>query len=92
MGKVDCLSVGKCECTFYSSDHRPAHFHVSNLQEGWGIRAYIETTTSDYLHYDFCYPKSKQSINVKIEKEIRDKIVRNRDALLKEWSEKVCEE
>lgn len=92
MGKVDCLSIDKCECFFNSSDHRPSHFHVKNVQDKWEIRVYIETTTKDELHFDFKFPKSGKEINSKIQREIRTKVVDNRKDLIEEWSNKVCEE
>lgn len=90
MGKVDCLSVTWGNCFFYSSDHRPQHFHVECTSEDWEIRVMIETTTEGVLDYNFKFPKSrKEAIASKYQKELRALVVKYRETLMKEWTLKV---
>lgn len=90
MGKVVSLSISGCECFFNSSDHLPPHFHVKSKDGMWELRAFINGTTKQQLVYEFKFPSNRKvPILSKLEKEIRKKIVQNREKLLGEWEAKV---
>lgn len=90
MGKVTCLSVSWGRCFFYSSDHRPAHFHVENTSDDWEIRVKIETTTATFLDYDYSFPSGEtKRIRAKFEQDLMVLVSTHREALMNEWEQKV---
>lgn len=90
MGKVDSFSLTWGYCYFNSSDHKPPHLHVECCSEDWEIRVMIETTTMDFLDYNFKYPKSRsQAISSKYEKDLKTLVHEHRIKLMKEWEIKV---
>jgi hypothetical protein len=87
MGKVDCFEISGIEVYFNSSDHLPPHFHAGKPGE-WGIRVYLQTTTSDFLDYKVIWPLGGGP-RAPVLKELRESVIAHREDLLLEWERKV---
>jgi hypothetical protein len=91
VSKVSAFQVSGMRCVFRANDHHPPHFHV--IKPGrWEIRVNFLATTDQELDYNFKYPRnpgkgegsSKEEI-----RELREKVVKYRKLLGKEWRCKV---
>lgn len=93
MGKVSAFAVANLTLIFRSSDHHPPHFHVRNGLD-WEIRVYIDASTEENgLAYDYKFPKNRsrkfRGLSAAQEKELMERVVEHREALLTEWEQKV---
>ena len=89
MPPVDAISIPGLDLVFLSDDHWPPHFHAKRRGE-WEIRVYIQTTTEADLHYDLKWPKRRGAgPDGSLQRELRKRVVKHREKLLKEWNEKV---
>lgn len=86
VGRVDAFAIDGLDLWFYSSDHLPAHMHVSRTGE-WEIRVYLLECAEGHLEYDRLWggePSGRQR------RMILDAVLQYRVALLAEWERKVC--
>ena len=88
MGQVDCCSVPGLDLFFHSDDHGPPHVHVRRPGQ-WEIRVSLLLTTADRLEYTVKWPSKPSGLNRRVRRKIRTAMVEHREALLKEWNDKV---
>lgn len=86
MGKVEAFAIGGLELWFYSSDHLPAHMHVSRAGH-WEIRVYLLECAENHLACDRVWGSSPSR---RYRRMILEAVLRHRVALLEEWEHKVC--
>ncbi len=89
---VSAFAIEGLDIYFNSSDHRPAHFHVESA--AWHIRVYIDNSSKENgLLYDYKEPrytaKHFQGIKRKQRQHLLANVIKHKDALLREWQEKV---
>ena len=82
MPKVKCFEIPGLYCWFWSNDHDPPHFHIKRRGE-WELTVkFLESAETMFALKWGDLPKSK------VLKEIAEKTMANREALLVEWEEK----
>lgn len=86
MGRVDAFQVPGCDCTFYSNDHPPPHFHAKSPGE-WEIKVYF---LKDPPTYEVVF-EIKQ-IPGRTRRAVLNLAALNREALFTEWDVKVRSE
>jgi hypothetical protein len=86
VGRVDAFAIEGLEMWFYSSDHLPAHIHISRPGE-WEIRVYLLECTEGHLAYDRVRGGGPSKGHRRM---ILEGVLQHRVALLEEWERKVC--
>jgi hypothetical protein len=89
MGKVDCFVIPGLETFFLSHDpgHGP-HFHVRKRGD-WEIRIMIRSCTEGFLDYEVKFDLTKKGVSGKEKALILQAVLTHREALLREWEQKV---
>jgi hypothetical protein len=89
MGKVGCFKIPGFELFFLSHDpgHGP-HFHVRKKGH-WEIRILIRLCTEGFLAYEVKYDFTKKGVSGKEKALILQAVLTHREALLREWEQKV---
>ena len=91
VGKVQCIAIDGLDLWFNSNDHRPPHFHARMSGE-YELRVYFLLCTAEHLECDVKWSKRGKKPSAKVQKSLRDLVVKNRESLLNEWDRKVCQE
>jgi hypothetical protein len=86
VGRVEVFAIDGLELWFYSSDHLPAHIHVSRAGE-WEIRVYLLECAENHLAYDRVWGGEPSRRHRGM---ILEGVLQHRVALLEEWERKVC--
>ena len=73
---------------FHSDDHGPPHVHVRRPGE-WELRVSLLLTTADRLEYIVKWPSKPSGPKSQLRRKICAAVVEHREALLKEWHNKV---
>lgn len=93
MGKLSMFQIKGLTLSFNSLDHKPPHFHVRSGTD-WEIKVNIvESDAGRGLVYQYKFPKNRsnkfEGLSSKQERELLNKVIEHRVALLAEWETKV---
>jgi hypothetical protein len=86
--KVDAFAIDGLDIRFHSNDHLPPHLHVTKPGE-WSIRVFVLESSHDAPTFDFVFGRR---IPGPVMKALGKAISEHRQALLREWEEKVQKE
>lgn len=88
MPRVSAFSIAWLDLWFNSSDHLPPHFHARRPGE-WEIRVFFLLSSEGRLEYSVKWRDKRRGPRRSDLDLLSRLIVEQREALVKEWNEKV---
>lgn len=84
MGTLKTFSIEGMKIWFWSKDHNPPHFHVKRDGQ-WEYRVFFQEEESQRM-FDQKWGRLLSKADKKL---LREKVIQHREAIFKEWEEKV---